>query len=146
MTYGSALHHAAFVMAEEEVATVKAPLDLIRLSLDERIYVKLRGERELRGRLHVRPCSVTHHLLVPTLPALLRACNSTCPLLHACGGTRVFPHIQAYDQHLNMILGEVEETITSVEIDDETYEEIIKVSWTSCMTGKAFTFGGQGSR
>ena len=35
---------------------------------------------------------------------------------------------QAYDQHLNMILGDVEETITSVEIDDETYEEIIKVS------------------
>ena len=35
--------------------------------------------------------------------------------------------MQAYDQHLNMILGEVEETITTVEIDDETYEEIIKV-------------------
>lgn len=34
---------------------------------------------------------------------------------------------QAYDQHLNMILGDVEETITSVEVDDETYEEIIKV-------------------
>ena len=34
-------------------ATVKEPLDLIRLSLDERIYVKLRGEREIRGRLHV---------------------------------------------------------------------------------------------
>mmetsp|Transcript_14487 Transcript_14487/g.31003 ORF Transcript_14487/g.31003 Transcript_14487/m.31003 type:complete len:99 (+) Transcript_14487:197-493(+) len=68
----------------EEDTTVKEPLDLIRLSLDERIYVKLRGERELRGKLH------------------------------------------AYDQHLNMILGEVEETITTVEIDDETYEEIIK--------------------
>lgn len=27
-----------------------------------------------------------------------------------------------------MILGEVEETITTVEIDDETYEEIIKVT------------------
>jgi U6 snRNA-associated Sm-like protein LSm3 len=40
-------------MASEEEATVKEPLDLIRLSLDERIYVKLRGERELRGRLHV---------------------------------------------------------------------------------------------
>lgn len=40
-------------MAEEE-ATVKEPLDLIKLSLDERIYVKLRGEREIRGRLHVR--------------------------------------------------------------------------------------------
>ena len=26
-----------------------------------------------------------------------------------------------------MILGDVEETVTSVEIDDETYEEIIKV-------------------
>ena len=35
--------------------------------------------------------------------------------------------MQAYDQHLNMILGEVEETLTTVEIDDETYEEIIKV-------------------
>lgn len=42
-------------MAEEEVAanTVEEPLDLIRLSLDERIYVKLRNDRELRGKLHV---------------------------------------------------------------------------------------------
>ena len=40
-------------MAEEEAA-VKEPLDLIRLSIDERVYVKLRGDRELRGRLHVR--------------------------------------------------------------------------------------------
>ena len=39
-------------MAEEDT-TVKEPLDLIRLSLDERIYVKLRGEREIRGKLHV---------------------------------------------------------------------------------------------
>jgi small nuclear ribonucleoprotein (snRNP)-like protein len=38
-------------MAEE--TTVKEPLDLIKLSLDERVYVKCRGERELRGRLHV---------------------------------------------------------------------------------------------
>ena len=37
------------------------------------------------------------------------------------------PPPQAYDQHLNMILGDAEETITTVEIDDETYEEIIKV-------------------
>jgi U6 snRNA-associated Sm-like protein LSm3 len=36
--------------------------------------------------------------------------------------------IQAYDQHLNMILGDVEETVTTVEIDDETYEEIVRVS------------------
>jgi hypothetical protein len=43
---------AAMAAAEEEIA-VKEPLDLIRLSLDERIYVKLRSDRELRGKLHV---------------------------------------------------------------------------------------------
>ena len=35
--------------------------------------------------------------------------------------------VQAYDQHLNMILGAVEETVTTVEIDEETYEELYKV-------------------
>ena len=35
---------------------------------------------------------------------------------------------QAYDQHLNMVLGDVEEVVTSVEVDEETYEEIIKTS------------------
>ena len=64
--------------------TVEEPLDLVRLSLDERIYVKMRNDRELRGRLH------------------------------------------AYDQHLNMILGEAEETVTRVEIDEETFEELVK--------------------
>lgn len=34
---------------------------------------------------------------------------------------------KAYDQHLNMILGDVEETVTTVEIDEETYEELYKV-------------------
>lgn len=29
------------------------PLDLIRLSLDEVIFVKLRGDRELKGKLYV---------------------------------------------------------------------------------------------
>ncbi|CAH2080541.1 unnamed protein product, partial [Thlaspi arvense] len=71
-------------MGSEEDSAVKEPLDLIRLSLDERIYVKLRNDRELRGKLH------------------------------------------AYDQHLNMILGDVEEIVTTVEIDDETYEEIVR--------------------
>ena len=47
--------HVQNKMAEEEapVNTVEEPLDLIRLSLDERIYVKLRNDRELRGKLHV---------------------------------------------------------------------------------------------
>jgi len=63
---------------------MEEPLDLIRLSIDERIYVKCRGDRELRGKLH------------------------------------------AYDQHLNMILGDAEETLTLHEIDEETEEDIVK--------------------
>ncbi|CAN0899193.1 Sm-like protein LSM3B [Linum grandiflorum] len=85
-------------MSTEEESAVKEPLDLIRLSLDERIYVKLRSDRELRGKLHVR-----------TLLTL-----------------RSYRFTKAYDQHLNMILGDVEETVTTVEIDDETYEEIVR--------------------
>lgn len=34
-------------------SNVDEPLDLLRLSLDERIYVKMRGDRDLRGKLHV---------------------------------------------------------------------------------------------
>ncbi|KAG9151727.1 hypothetical protein Leryth_002011 [Lithospermum erythrorhizon] len=84
-------------MGSEEESLVKEPLDLIRLSLDERIYVKLRSDRELRGKLH----GFVMHL-------------NWCIALHA------------YDQHLNMILGDIEETVTTVEIDDETYEEIVR--------------------
>ncbi|KFD46229.1 hypothetical protein M514_12892 [Trichuris suis] len=73
-------------MAEEEVVpqgpVVEEPLDLVRLSLNERIYVKLRNNRELYGVLH------------------------------------------AYDQHLNMILSNVEEKVTIIEVDEETYEEL----------------------
>ena len=35
--------------------TIQEPFDLIRLSLNERVFVKLRGDRELTGVLHVRP-------------------------------------------------------------------------------------------
>ena len=44
-------------MAETEEAganPVNKPLDLVRLSLNEVVFVKLRGDRELKGRLHVR--------------------------------------------------------------------------------------------
>ena len=40
--------------AAEDDSAVKEPLDLIRLSLDEHVLVKMRGAREIRGRLHVR--------------------------------------------------------------------------------------------
>ncbi|RMZ84707.1 hypothetical protein DV737_g903, partial [Chaetothyriales sp. CBS 132003] len=66
--------------------SVSEPLDLVRLSLDEIVFVKLRGDRELKGRLH------------------------------------------AYDSHCNLILGEVEETIYSLEEDDEEGEETTKTT------------------
>ncbi|KAL0365953.1 UNVERIFIED_CONTAM: Sm-like protein LSM3B [Sesamum radiatum] len=90
-------------MGSEEESAVKEPLDLIRLSLDERIYVKLRHDRELRGKLH------------------------------------------AYDQHLNMILGDVEEIITTMEIDDETYEEIVR-NTANTMTCLTYYPAGAGRR
>lgn len=46
----------------------------------------MRGDRELRGRLH------------------------------------------AFDQHLNMILSDVEETVITVETDEESFEEIYKTT------------------
>ena len=85
-------HHASVGVRSEPTrsapmtSVVNEPIDLVRLSLDERILVKMRGDRELRGKLH------------------------------------------AYDQHLNMVLGDVEEVVTTVEVDEETYEEIIKTS------------------
>lgn len=36
--------------------------------------------------------------------------------------------IQAFDQHLNMVLGEAEETITTIEVDEETFEEVYKTT------------------
>jgi U6 snRNA-associated Sm-like protein LSm3 len=40
--------------SQDEGAPVSEPLDLVRLLLDEVVIVKLRGDRELKGRLHVR--------------------------------------------------------------------------------------------
>lgn len=85
---------------------MKEPLDLIRLSLDEKIYVKLRNDRELRGVLHVSQ-------------------NTGSKRSKMLTGELLF---QAFDQHLNMVLSEAEETITTVEIDEETYEEVYKTT------------------
>lgn len=104
--------------------TVEEPLDLIRLSLNERIVVKYKGGRELRGQLHVR----AHGAAVPTRePDRLR---------------------QAYDQHLNMVLTEVEETLTTVETDQETFEEITKVRHRlrSPASGRQLMFDEQTSK
>lgn len=76
-------------MADDD-ATVKEPLDLIKLSLDERIYVKLRGDRELRGRLHVRShhpvtvfCTYIDAVMVSTIMSWLVS-MATIALLRRC--------------------------------------------------------------
>ena len=61
---------------------ITKPLDLIKLSIGERVYIKCRGGRELQGMLH------------------------------------------AFDSHMNLVLEDVEETVTTVEIDPETEEEL----------------------
>lgn len=38
----------------DEKEETNEPLDLVRLCIDEVVIVKLRGDRELKGRLHVR--------------------------------------------------------------------------------------------
>lgn len=60
----------------EPATSVNEPFDLIRMSVSERVLVKLRGDRELRGVLH------------------------------------------AYDGHMNLIMGDVEETIYDVHITE----------------------------
>eukprot|EP01080_Neovahlkampfia_damariscottae_P008356 gene8356-181_t len=49
-------------------STLQEPLDLIKLALDEKVVVKMKGNRELKGVLH------------------------------------------GFDQHLNLVLGNAEET------------------------------------
>jgi U6 snRNA-associated Sm-like protein LSm3 len=41
----------------DEKEETNEPLDLVRLCIDEVVIVKLRGDRELKGRLHVS----SHH-------------------------------------------------------------------------------------
>lgn len=46
----------------DDGANVSEPLDLVRLLIDEFVFVKLRGDRELKGRLHVRRSLVFRRL------------------------------------------------------------------------------------
>jgi hypothetical protein len=39
--------------ATADGSSTNEPFDLVRLCLDEIVFVKLRGDRELQGRLHV---------------------------------------------------------------------------------------------
>ena len=47
-----------------------------------------------------------------------------------CRVTSCGPGLQAFDEHLNMVLGDVEESHTTVDVDSETGESIVKVRKT----------------
>jgi U6 snRNA-associated Sm-like protein LSm3 len=59
-------------------------LDLIKLSIDEKVFIKLKGDREIRGILH------------------------------------------AYDQHLNLVVGNAEEIMNESIYDENLGEEVTK--------------------
>uniref|UniRef100_A0A1D5PC35 LSM3 homolog, U6 small nuclear RNA and mRNA degradation associated n=1 Tax=Gallus gallus TaxID=9031 RepID=A0A1D5PC35_CHICK len=67
---------------QQTTNTVEEPLDLIRLSLDERIYVKMRNDRELRGRLHVSTNSRT--LPGPARRQAVLLCAAICYVSAVC--------------------------------------------------------------
>jgi len=75
----------------DTVSAIQEPFDLIRLSLSERVFVKLRGDRELTGILHVS-AKLSSVLTLSTL-------------------------VKAYDGHMNLILSNVEETIMILDAD-----------------------------
>ena len=55
---------------------IQEPFDLIRLSLSERVFVKLRGDRELTGILHV---CLTRYVFTPWV--LIRTDTESRPIL-----------------------------------------------------------------
>ena len=53
LTARNGFHNNMADVDETSAGPVSEPLDLVRLCLDEVVFVKLRGDRELKGRLHV---------------------------------------------------------------------------------------------
>ena len=46
-----------------------------------------------------------------------------------CRGHRMLSgQLHAYDDHLNLVLGDVTEVITTIEVDEDTFEETISTS------------------
>ena len=152
----------------------REPLDLIRLSIDERIYIKCHGDRELRGKLHAydnhmnmvarpgRESNVERGAGVnvsskfrrrrversrrrrgelcdaATPPRRHRDATARAPRRHReiaatpprdrRDAAAMPPRRRARCSVPAQVLGEVEETVTTQELDPETEEEIIRTS------------------
>ena len=68
---------------------MEEPLDLVRLSLDEKVLVKMRNDRTVQGRLHV---SINQALFLSTFSVVFRT------LLHASTMSQTIPDIHGYSQ------------------------------------------------
>ncbi|KAH7097466.1 like-Sm ribonucleoprotein [Auriculariales sp. MPI-PUGE-AT-0066] len=92
---------------------VQEPFDLIRLSLSERVFVKLRGDRELTGILHV---SNAHDLPSATLTQVHCTITISALLVQLSFTRHRPPTFQAYDGHMNLIMSDVEERVLIVDV------------------------------
>jgi U6 snRNA-associated Sm-like protein LSm3 len=93
--------------AMDEKEETNEPLDLVRLCIDEIVIVKLRGDRELKGRLHV---SLRKLWLLERTSRRMQANRE----------------VQAYDSHCNLVLGDVEESIFIAEEEDDDQEPRVR--------------------
>ena len=122
-------------MTEEGAAAgnvIEEPFDLIRMSLDERVYVKMKNGREIKGRLF----AYDQHLNMVrwnnlSLLSLNKWLRSSVIMYGRLPQGLCLPTLQSPTPFPSLIftiqvLGDVEETITTVEIDEDTFEELFK--------------------
>jgi hypothetical protein len=63
-THGAVANYPRTPTMDEREEASNEPLDLVRLCIDEIVVVKLRGDRELKGRLHVRGRSQSSNVAI----------------------------------------------------------------------------------
>ena len=88
-----------------------------------RVFIKLRGERTLAGVLHVRSTSLSAVYKQRTTSHEQRARSKEQPFSAELPGWPVVMTerltIQAYDAHMNLVLGQVEENIHHVDVTED---------------------------
>jgi small nuclear ribonucleoprotein (snRNP)-like protein len=125
-------------------SAVSQPLDLVKLSLAERVFVKMRGDRSLTGVLHVGGVLVDgvqggdDRELMSIVPLGSRFFSTSLRLLlyvvcSSLPSSTPFPFAlssQAFDAHCNLVLSDVEETVTIVDVSEQGEALGVRVSIT----------------